>query len=76
MALGLRFLHRFSPLFPRNPFFPALRSGRLFQGPSPQKQIPSSSCVLLTLLLSLSGPALGVNGEFGRSSFAAKIFHC
>ena len=41
-APGLRFLHRFSPLFPRNPFFPALRSGhRLFQRPSPQKQIPS-----------------------------------
>ena len=33
----------FGPLFPRNPFFPALRSGlRLLQRPSPQKQIPSS----------------------------------
>ena len=33
----------FGPLFPRNPFFPALRSGlRLLQRPSPQKQIPSN----------------------------------
>ena len=32
----------FRPLFPRNPLFPALRSGhRLFQRPSRQKQIPS-----------------------------------
>jgi outer membrane receptor protein involved in Fe transport len=36
--------HFFRPLFPRNPFFPRLRSGhRLFQRPSPQKQIPSIS---------------------------------
>ena len=33
----------FGPLFPRNPFFPALRSGhRLFQQPSPGKQFLSS----------------------------------
>jgi DNA gyrase/topoisomerase IV subunit B len=33
----------FSPLFPRNPFFPRLRSGhRLFQRPSSQKQFLSS----------------------------------
>jgi hypothetical protein len=37
--------HLFRPLFPRNPLlFPGLRSGhRLFQQPSPQKQIPSNS---------------------------------
>jgi hypothetical protein len=29
-------------------------------------------CILLTLLISLSGPAMGANGDFGRSSFAAK----
>lgn len=28
-------------------------------------------CVLLTLLFSLSGPAMGENSDFGRSSFAA-----
>ena len=28
--------------------------------------------VLLTLFFSLSGPAMGVNGDFGRSSLAAK----
>jgi len=28
--------------------------------------------VLLTLLFSLSDPALGESGDFGRSSFAAK----
>ena len=33
-------IHIFRPLFPRNPHFPALRSGhRLSQRPSPQKQI-------------------------------------
>ena len=32
-----------SPLSPRNPLFPRLRSGhQLFQRPSPQKQIPSN----------------------------------
>ena len=29
-------------------------------------------CVLLTLLFSLSGPAMGANGDFGRSSLAAR----
>ena len=34
----------FGPLFPRNPFFPALRSGHpLFQRPSPGKQFLSSN---------------------------------
>lgn len=28
-------------------------------------------CILLTLLFSLSGPALGANSDFSRSSFAA-----
>ena len=42
-APGIRFMHRFSPLFPRNPFFPALRSGPGFLRPSRQKQIPSSN---------------------------------
>ena len=36
--------HLFRPLFPRNPLFPRLRSGhRLFQRPSPPKQIPSNN---------------------------------
>jgi len=29
-------------------------------------------CILLTLLFSLSGPAMGVNGNFGHSLLAAK----
>jgi hypothetical protein len=36
-----RFSEPSGPFFPRTPLFPALRSGhRLFQRPSPQKQIP------------------------------------
>jgi hypothetical protein len=43
--------HLFRPLSPRNPFFPALRSGhRLFQRPSRQKQIPSNDAPIMQWL--------------------------
>ena len=42
------------PLFPRNPFFPALRSGhRLFQRPSPGKQFPSSQNALVLSMITM-----------------------
>jgi len=60
------------PLFPRNPLFPALRSGhRLFQRPSPQKQIPISTVVIKIGIAIL----IGVENKFVANN-AGKGFEC
>jgi hypothetical protein len=63
----------FGPLFPRNPFFPALRSGhRLFQQPSPGKQFLSSGLLApfspATPFSPPSGPATGSSNSLHRES--------
>jgi hypothetical protein len=69
----------FGPLFPRNPFFPALRSGhRLFQQPSPGKQFLSSLHVVFITgfsLLTFTVASRVVLGHSGQSEkFRASLW--
>jgi len=57
----------------RNPLFPALRSGhRLFQRPSPQKQIPISKTVVIKIGIAI---LIGVENKFVANN-AGKGFEC